>query len=152
MRLDLSKVCGPDCIAAVILNCETELSYIKHELFNGHVHEYQPLFEGMVVKLTVANNLSIIFNSEQNSGKYSVWWLSKKINLKLFWKISNKSSVKAKILANVPGKEMITNKRGLKFCEMIKPLVTFFKICCFKLELLGSKEGTVSESFGTFLG
>ena len=82
MRLDLSKVCGPDCIAAVILNCETELSYIKHELFNGHVHEYQPLFEGMVVKLTVANNLSIIFNSEQNSGNIlSVFFDKFPINL-----------------------------------------------------------------------
>ena len=127
MKLDSSKVCGPDCIAAVILNCETELSYIQHELFNRHVHEYQTLFEGMVAKLTVANNLSIIFNSEQNSGKYSVWLLSKKINWKCFWQISNKSSVNAKILANVPGKEMITNKRGLKFCEMIKPLITFLK-------------------------
>ena len=67
MKLDSSKLCGPDCITVVILNCEPELSYIQHELFNGHVHEYQPLFEGMVAKLTVANNLSIIFNSEQNS-------------------------------------------------------------------------------------
>ena len=118
----------------------------------GFVHEYQPLFEGIVAKLTVVNNLWIIFNSEQNSGQYTVWWLSKKINLKHFWKIFDKSSVKAKILSNVPGKEMIKNKRGLKFYEMIKPLITFFRIRCSKLELLGSKVGTVSERFGTFLG
>ena len=37
-----------------------------------HVHVYQPLFEGIVAKLTVINNLSIIINSEQNSGKYTV--------------------------------------------------------------------------------
>ena len=55
-------------------------------------------------------------------------------------------------MANVPGKEMIRNKRGLKVSEMIKPLVTFFKICCFMLEPLGSKKGTVSERFGTFFG
>ena len=72
MKLDSSTVCRPDFIAVVILNFEPELSYIQHELFSGYVHEYQPLFEGMVVKLTVANNLSIIFNSEQNSGKYSI--------------------------------------------------------------------------------
>ena len=93
-------------------------------------YEYQPLFEGMIAKLTVTNNLSIIFNSEQKSGKYSVWWLSKKV--KLFWKIPDKSSVKVKILANVPGKEMITNKQGLKFFEMIKPLITFFQNFLFQ--------------------
>ena len=115
---------------------------------DGHVHEYQPLFEGIVAKLTAINNLSIIFTSEQNSRKYAVWWLNKKINLKYFCKIFNKSSVKAKILTNVPEKEMIKNKRWLKFCEMIKPFITFFRICCFKLELLGFKVGTVSERFG----
>ena len=52
--------------------------------FVGHVHEYQPVFEGIVAKLTVINHLSIIFNSEQNSGKYTVRWSSKKINLKYF--------------------------------------------------------------------
>ena len=138
MKFDSSKVCGPHCIAVVILNCGPELSYIQNELFNGQVHEYHPIFEGMVAKLTVTNNLSIIFKSKQNSGKYSVWWLSKQINLKLFWKMSNKSSVKAKILENIPGKKMITNKRGFKFCKMIKPLITFFKICCFKQ---GRKKG-----------
>ena len=116
-----------------------------------HVHVYQPLFEGIVAKLTVVNNLSIFFNSEQNSGKYTVWWLSKKINLKHFWKTLDKSSVKVKILLNVLGKETIKNKWGLKFHEMIKPLITFFRIHCFKLELLGSKVGTVSKRFGTFL-
>ena len=55
-------------------------------------------------------------------------------------------------MGNVPGKEMIKIKRGLKFCEMIEPSITFFRICCFKLELLGSKVWTVSERFGTFLG
>ena len=122
------------------------------EKVTGHVHEYQPLFEGIVAKLTVANNLSIITNSEQNSGKYTVWWLSKRINLKHFCKIFDTSSVKTNILANAPGKEMIKIKWGLKFCEMIKSLITFFRICCFKLELLGFKVGTVSERFGTFLG
>ena len=72
MKFDSSKVCGPHCIAVVILNCGPELSYIQNELFNGQVHEYHPIFEGMVAKLTVTNNLSIIFKSKQNSGKYSV--------------------------------------------------------------------------------
>ena len=64
----------------------------------------------------------------------------------------DKSSVKAKILPNVPGKEMIKDKQGLKVYEMINSLITFLRICCFKLELLGSKVGTVSEGFATFLG
>ena len=42
-------------------------------------------------------------------------------------KIVDKFSVKADILANVPGKEMIKIKWGLKFYEMIKPLITFFQ-------------------------
>ena len=74
------------------------------------------------------------------------------INLKHFLNILDKSSVKGKILANVPGKEMIKNEWGFKFCKMIKPSITFFRISCFKLELLGSKGGTVSERSGTFLG
>ena len=102
------------------------------DLTLGHVHEYQPLFEGTVAKLTVINNLSIVFNSEQNSGKYTVWWLSKKINLKHFWNFFDKSSVKAKILPNVPRKEMIKNKQGLKFYEMMNTLITSFQNLLFQ--------------------
>ena len=113
----------------------------------GHVHEYQPLFQGILAKLTVFNNLPIIFNSDQNSGKCTVWWLSKNTNFKHFSKNFDKSSAKAKIMPNVPGKEMIKNKPGLKFYETIKPLINFFRICCFKLELLGFKVQTVFEHF-----
>ena len=44
-------------------------NYLKHNFENSeirHVHEYQPLFEGIVAKWTVVNKLSIIINSEQN--------------------------------------------------------------------------------------
>ena len=35
MKLDLSKVSGPDCITVVVLkNCEPELSYILAEISN----------------------------------------------------------------------------------------------------------------------
>ena len=40
MNLDLSKVCGPDCIPVVVLkNCEPEPSYILAELFNKCLKE-----------------------------------------------------------------------------------------------------------------
>ena len=45
----------------------------------------------------------------------------------------------AKILRNVSRKEMIKNKRGLKFYEMIRPLTPFVRTGCFKLELLSPK-------------
>ena len=91
-------------------------------------------------------------NSDHVVVSVSIDFLSNAKRDALFQGIAYDFSVKAKILANVPGKEMVTNKGRLNFCEMIKPLITFFKISCFKLELLGLKEGTVPERLGTFLG
>ena len=41
MKLDLSKVSGPDCILVVVLkNCEPEVSYILTELFKKCLKDY----------------------------------------------------------------------------------------------------------------
>ena len=39
INLDLSKASGPDCISAVVQNCELELSYVSAELFNKCLKE-----------------------------------------------------------------------------------------------------------------
>ena len=91
--LDSNKSTGPNSIRTKILKLlKNDISTQLSDIFNvsfptgafpsilkiakvvpiGHVHEYQPLFEGTVAKLTLINNLSIIISSEQNSGKYTV--------------------------------------------------------------------------------